>query len=91
MQIRSGRICAGIQMPWMAKLDFSVFLVVRKHVWACCSHPCVLDPGNPCRDDGVSQALVYHDQRSAWEPGNIMDGGVKLPGNHQSKNNKNNS
>ncbi len=56
---------AGIQMPWMAKLDFSVFLVIRKHVWACYSHPCVLDPGNPCRDDGVSQALVHNDQYKA--------------------------
>ncbi len=31
------------------------------------SHPCALDPGNPCRDDGVIQALVYNDERSAWE------------------------
>jgi len=28
------------------------------------SHPCALDPGNPCRDDGVSQALVYNDECS---------------------------
>ncbi|MFZ2405826.1 MAG: hypothetical protein WAW41_11860, partial [Methylobacter sp.] len=28
-----------------------------------CSRPCVLDPGNPCRDDGVTQTLVYNDER----------------------------
>jgi len=26
-------------------------------------HPWLLDPGNPCRDDGVSQTFVYKDER----------------------------
>jgi len=30
-----------------------------------CSHPCALDPGNPCRDDGIPQALVYKDESSS--------------------------
>jgi hypothetical protein len=37
-----------------------------------CSTSCILavvDPGNPCRDDGVSQTLVYNDERAAWECG----------------------
>ncbi len=31
------------------------------------SHPCALDPGNPCRDDGVSQTLVYNEE--SWSLG----------------------
>jgi hypothetical protein len=35
-----------------------------------CSTSCILavvDPGIPCRDDGVTQTLVYNDERGAWE------------------------
>jgi len=30
-------------------------------------HPWLLDPGNPCRDDGVTQTLVYNDE--SWSLG----------------------
>ncbi|MDO9270674.1 MAG: hypothetical protein Q7T96_16345 [Methylobacter sp.] len=30
-------------------------------------HPWHLDPGNPCRDDVVTQTLVYNDERAAWK------------------------
>ena len=45
MQICSKQICAGIQLPWMAiHIRHTEF---NRHI-----HPCSLDPGNPCRDDG---------------------------------------
>jgi len=31
------------------------------------AHPWLLDPGNPCRDDGVTQTLVYNDE--SWNLG----------------------
>jgi len=53
--------------------------VIVKHSHPCalgncslrCSTSCihaVVDPGIPCRDDGVTQTLVYKDERRAWEP-----------------------
>ena len=41
---------AGIQLPWMAmfklQIPFRISLLYRS------IHPCGLDPGSPCRDDG---------------------------------------
>jgi len=58
---------AGIQKPWMAipkqaQVRYKELLNEINR-----SHPCALDSGNPCRNDGLPQTLVYNDERSAWE------------------------
>jgi hypothetical protein len=40
-----------------------------RHCSTFCIHA-VVDPGNPCRDDGVSKTLAYKDERNAWGRGN---------------------
>jgi hypothetical protein len=51
---------AGIQKPWMAMLTLpqdieqlhQLFFSCMSHCLRFFSHPCVLDSGNPCRNDG---------------------------------------
>ncbi len=49
----------GIQKPWMAiaKQTVSINRELLNKIEH--SHPCALDSGNPCRNDGVTQTLVY--------------------------------
>jgi BatD DUF11 like domain len=43
---------AGIQMPRRAMPSIALpFLAVRNFIFSYFSHPCVLDSGNPCRND----------------------------------------
>jgi type IV pilus assembly protein PilX len=44
---------AEIQKPWMAMPDLANrFFCYVEFFLGCFSHPCVLDSGNPCRNDG---------------------------------------
>jgi hypothetical protein len=61
-----GRKCRDIQKPWMAMLDFiNCFLVTWHAFLNFFSHPCVLDSGKPCRNDGykicVDTYALEHD------------------------------
>jgi hypothetical protein len=56
---------AVAEKPWMAipKQTASITRELLSKIKR--SHPCALDSGNPCRNDGVLQALVYKDERNA--------------------------
>ncbi|MFZ2407202.1 MAG: hypothetical protein WAW41_18880 [Methylobacter sp.] len=51
------------EKPWMAIPKQIAIITMRLLNKIKCSRLCALDPGNPCRDDGVTQTLVYNGER----------------------------
>ena len=50
---------AGIHMPWMAMPNIATILVVRNFIFNYFSHPCVLNSGNPCRNDSAYKSPKF--------------------------------
>ena len=46
------------EKPWMAISKEGTGFVTGNYAIHNRSHPCVLDPGNPCRDDGAGFGLL---------------------------------